>query len=54
MYRVVWLLPQPVRTAHTATTGTRAASIVASGPEQDEVRPGREDLGSPCASRTRG
>ena len=26
--RLVWLLPQPVRTAHTATTGLVLASIV--------------------------
>ena len=30
--RVVWLLPAPVRTAHTETTGTFAFSMLAFGP----------------------
>ena len=30
--RAVWLLPAPVRTAQTATTGTLARSIVDRGP----------------------
>jgi hypothetical protein len=30
--RDVWLLPLPVRTAHTDTTGTEALIIVAFGP----------------------
>lgn len=39
MYLVVWLLPQPVRTAQTATTGTEAVSIVASGPSSVKLAP---------------
>lgn len=38
--RVVWDFPDPVRTAHTATTGTRAGSWVARG-DEPEVGPGR-------------
>ena len=37
--RVVWLLPTPVRTAVTATTGTSASSIVASGPSRRKFAP---------------
>ena len=36
---VVWLLPLPVRTAHTATTGTRAASMVWSAPSRRKSAP---------------
>ena len=35
--RVVWLLPAPVRTAQTETTGTFAFSMLAFGPDQPEV-----------------
>ena len=31
MWRVVWLLPEPVRTAQTATTGLEEVSIVRCG-----------------------
>ena len=39
MYRVVWLFPHPVRTAQTATTGTRASSIVSCGPRRTKFAP---------------
>src|SRR4029453_15333545 len=42
---VVWLLPAPVRTAHTATTGTEADSSVCRGPRRPESRPGPQYLG---------
>ncbi len=38
-FRVVWLLPEPVRTAHTATTGTFASSMVAPGPSRTKFAP---------------
>ena len=44
MSRVVWLLPAPVRTAHTATTGTFAGSIVASGPSSTKLAPAARTL----------
>ena len=31
MWRVVWLFPEPVRTAHTATDGLVEVSIVSAG-----------------------
>ena len=37
--REVWLLPLPVRTAHTATTGTRAWSMVLWGPDRPKSAP---------------
>ena len=37
--RVVWLLPEPVRTAQTATTGTVAFSIVSFGPSSSKFAP---------------
>jgi hypothetical protein len=37
--RVVWLLPEPVRTAQMATTGTVASSIVSSGPRRTNDAP---------------
>jgi hypothetical protein len=37
--RVVWLLPEPVRTAQTATTGTVAVSIVSRGPSSWKFAP---------------
>ena len=37
--RVVWLLPAPVRTAQTATTGTVASSIVSFGPSSSKFAP---------------
>ena len=37
--RVVWLLPEPVRTAQTETTGTVAVSIVARGPSRTKFAP---------------
>ena len=39
MRRLVWLLPLPVRTAHTATTGFVAPSIVRSGPRSRKSTP---------------
>jgi hypothetical protein len=38
MRRVVWLFPQPVRTAVTATTGTGLSELGRPGTEQTEVR----------------
>ena len=35
--RVVWLLPDPVRTAQTATTGTRLEEHDLAGPEEAEL-----------------
>ena len=43
--REVWLLPQPVRTAQTETTGFVLLTIVSSGPRRTKRRPGRLDLG---------
>ena len=40
--RLVWLLPQPVRTAQTETTGFSLSSIVAFGPSRREVGAGSE------------
>jgi hypothetical protein len=37
--RVVWLLPLPVRTAHTAITGMEAASIVSPAPNKRKELP---------------
>jgi hypothetical protein len=37
--RLVWLLPHPVRTAQTATTGFDEPSIVASGPSKRKSAP---------------
>ena len=37
--RVVWLLPAPVRTAHTDTTGTFAFSMLAFGPMSRKSAP---------------
>ena len=37
--RVVWLLPLPVRTAHTETTLTLARSMVALGPSSRKPAP---------------
>ena len=37
--RVVWLLPEPVRTAQTDTTGTLASSIVSFGPNSTKLAP---------------
>ncbi len=37
--RVVWDLPQPVRTAETAMTGTAARSMVRSGPSRRKSAP---------------
>ena len=37
--RVVWLLPAPVRTAHTAITGFVLLTIVWSGPSRRKSAP---------------
>jgi hypothetical protein len=37
--RLVWLLPLPVRTAHTATTGFSLVNIVARGPSSVKSAP---------------
>ena len=52
MWRVVWLFPEPVRTAQTATTGFDEVSAVSCGGEP-EGRPGGE-RGMRGASRARG
>ncbi len=43
--RLVWLLPEPVRTAQTETTGLRLLIIVSSGPRRTKLAPGGQDLG---------
>ena len=43
--RVVWLLPEPVRTAHTETTGLMDLIWVAFGAHQAEISPGCQNLG---------
>ena len=37
--RVVWLLPQPVRTAHTETTGLLLLIMVSRGPSRMKLAP---------------
>ena len=37
--RVVWLFPEPVRTAQTATVGTSALSVVSFGPSSVKLAP---------------
>ena len=41
--RLVWLLPAPVRVAHTATTGFGLRSIVAPRAQQPEIGSRGED-----------
>ena len=43
--RVVWLLPEPVRTAQTETTGLRLLIIVSPGPRRTKLAPAAMDLG---------
>ena len=43
--RLVWLLPEPVRTAQTETTGLRLLIIVSSGPRRTKLAPAAMDLG---------
>lgn len=38
--RVVWLFPDPVRTAHTETTGLEDFNLRAVGSHQTKIRPG--------------
>ncbi len=42
--RLVWLLPDPVRTAQTETTGLLALDHRGIGPEEDEIGPGGHGL----------
>ena len=46
--RVVWDLPTPVRTAVTATVGTVALSIVASGPRSTKLAPAAITIEALC------
>jgi len=45
---LVWLLPAPVRTAHTATTGLLLGSIVASGPSRVKSAPAASTRDAKC------
>ena len=46
--RLVWLLPQPVRVAQTATTGFDEWSIVASGPISRKSAPAASTIDALC------
>ena len=46
--RLVWLLPQPVRTAVTATTGFVASSIVERGPRSRKSAPAASAIDALC------
>ena len=46
--RLVWLLPQPVRTAQTATTGFVLSSIVAFGPSSVKSAPAASTIDALC------
>ena len=48
MRRLVWLLPLPVRTAQTATTGLAAWSIVRSGPSSRKSAPAARARDAVC------
>ena len=49
---VVWDLPDPVRTAHTATTGTAATSSVCLGPSSRKSAPAARTLEATCITST--
>ena len=46
--RLVWLLPQPVRTAQTATTGFDERSMVALGPSKRKSAPAASTSDALC------
>ena len=48
MWRVVWLLPEPVRTAQTATTGFSEVSIVSRGESSRNAAPAASARDAMC------
>jgi hypothetical protein len=47
-FRAVWLLPLPVRTAPTATTGTPTRSMVSAGPRRRTLAPAARAREATC------
>ncbi len=54
MRRLVWLLPAPVRVAHTATTGFGHSSMVVRGPSSVKSAPAASTIDARCITSSCG